>query len=82
VRISKVNLEPVSVANCWCPAIALIAGHRQPFLRFDTVEYEAEISHIVARMLENSPFTSDTFAPYGYVADLPSTQLPRKPKTP
>ncbi|MDP1939954.1 MAG: cellulose biosynthesis protein BcsG [Gallionella sp.] len=33
------------------------------------------ISHIVARMLENSPFTKDTFAPSGYVADLPSTQF-------
>ncbi|MDO9011782.1 MAG: cellulose biosynthesis protein BcsG [Gallionella sp.] len=33
------------------------------------------ISHIVARMLENSPFTKSTFAPSGYVADLPSTQF-------
>lgn len=33
------------------------------------------ISHIVARMLENSPFTGDTYAPSDYVTDLPSTQF-------
>jgi len=33
------------------------------------------ISHIVARMLENSPFTSNTYAPSDYVADLPSTRF-------
>lgn len=33
------------------------------------------ISHIVARMLEDSPFTRDTFSPSAYVADLPTTQF-------
>lgn len=33
------------------------------------------ISHIVARMLENSPFTRNTYAPSDYVADLPSTRF-------
>jgi cellulose synthase operon protein YhjU len=33
------------------------------------------ISHIVARMLENSPYTSNTYAPSDYVADLPSTRF-------
>lgn len=33
------------------------------------------ISHIIARLLENPPFTKNSFAPSDYVADLPITRF-------
>lgn len=67
------------------PAITLVpvgikvtGGHTQrkgETLLVDQATSYLAISHIVARMLENSPFTGNTYAPSDYVTDLPSTQF-------
>ena len=65
-----ITLVPVGIkvigGNSQRTGDALLIGQATSYLA---------ISHIVARMLENSPFTKDAFAPSDYVANLPTTQF-------
>ncbi|MDP1594247.1 MAG: cellulose biosynthesis protein BcsG [Gallionella sp.] len=77
-QISGLREIPTPAITLVPVGIKVIGGNTQrkgDTLLLDQPTSYLAISHIVARMLENSPFTSDTFAPSDYVADLPSTQF-------
>lgn len=44
-------------------------------VRIDTPTSYLAVTHVVARMLEKSPYATDRFVPADYVGDLPATDL-------
>ncbi|MDO8350962.1 MAG: cellulose biosynthesis protein BcsG [Gallionella sp.] len=77
-QISGLREIPTPAITLVPVGIKVIGGNTQragDALLIDQATSYLAISHIVARMLENSPFTKNTFAPSDYVANLPSTQF-------
>ncbi|MDO9054847.1 MAG: cellulose biosynthesis protein BcsG [Gallionella sp.] len=77
-QISGLREIPTPAITLVPVGIKVIGGNTQrkgDTLLLDQPTSYLAISHIVARMLENSPFTSDTFAPSDYVENLPPTQF-------
>ncbi|MDO8350963.1 MAG: cellulose biosynthesis protein BcsG [Gallionella sp.] len=77
-QISGLREIPTPAITLVPVGIKVIGGNIQragETLLIDQATSYLAISHIVARMLEDSPFSRDTFAPSAYVADLPTTQF-------
>ena len=77
-QISGLREIPTPAITLVPVGISVIGGNIKregDTLLLDQATSYLAISHILARMLEDSPFTRDTFAPSAYVADLPTTQF-------
>lgn len=77
-QISGLREIPTPAITIVPVGIKVIGGNLQRAgntLEVDQPTSYLAISHIVARMLENSPFNGKLFSPSDYVADLPTTQF-------
>jgi cellulose synthase operon protein YhjU len=77
-QISGLREIPTPAITIVPVGIKVVGGNLQRAgntLEVDQPTSYLAISHIVARMLENSPFNDKLFSPSDYVADLPATRF-------